>query len=67
MFKKAKNGSKQNVENLDEARADVDNYIRQTADYINGRSLLKEELETSGFDLIEGAIKAQRVAAQVLS
>jgi hypothetical protein len=63
MHKKAKKGGKQNVENLNEARGDVDNYIRQTADYINARSLQKEELETSGFDLIEGGIKNHGVPA----
>src|SRR4030095_12263074 len=51
MYKKAKKGGKQNIENLTAARGDADDYIRQTADYINHRSLQKEELETTGFDL----------------
>ena len=51
MQKKVKGANGKATANLDEARADVDDYIRQQADYINHTSYLDlEKLLSSGFD-----------------
>ncbi|HYV95755.1 MAG TPA: hypothetical protein VE978_28550 [Chitinophagales bacterium] len=67
MCRKAKKGGKRNIENRAEARGDADDYIRQTADFINHCSLQKEELETTGFDLIEVARKKPKGVPQAFA
>jgi hypothetical protein len=51
MHKKVKSGTGKAAANLDQARADVDDYIRQEAEYVNHTSYYDlDKLLSSGFD-----------------
>jgi len=53
MDKKSKSGKAGDVAECKVALSDVDDYIRQIADFLNRYSYGKEELETTGFKLTD--------------
>ena len=66
MEKKVKGGRASDVENRNIALGDVDDYIRQLAGFLNRYSFGREELQTTGFLLIESSLKKPARAESVM-